>query len=312
MPANTQASGRPPVTVFGGSGFLGRRIVERLLQRDQPVRAASRHPGRVSRLFSARATVPEAVEADILDAGRLSAAVAGAHSVVNAVSLYVEHGEATFERVHVEAAGALAGAARQAGVARFIQISGLGSDPRSDSKYIRARGRGEEAVERAFPGATIVRPAIMAGPDDALLTTIARLVRLLPVYPLFGHGDTKLQPAHVEDVAEAVARLASGEHADAAHRFECAGPHVYSYRELVARVAELLGARTRLVPMPFAGWTVLAGAAELLPGAPLTRNQVELMRHDNVATAGRPGFATLGIVPRDIEDVIRTLAQPAG
>lgn len=295
-------------TVFGGSGFLGRRVVLRLLERHCTVRAASRHPERVSRHFSSSTRVPEAVEADVLDTTQLSPVVAGAHTVVNAVSLYLEHGELTFERVHVEAAGDLAEASRQAGVERFIQISGIGSDPLSDSKYIRARGRGEEAVKRAFPGAIIVRPAVMAGPDDALLTSIVRLVRILPVYPLFGDGVTKLQPAHVEDVAEAVARLASAQNGSAASVFECAGPRVYSYRELVGRIAGLLQVRTRLMPMPFAVWSVLAAAAELVPGAPLTRNQIELMRRDNVAAAGLPGFEALGIEPRGVEEVIRMIS----
>jgi NADH dehydrogenase len=295
-------------TVFGGSGFLGRRIVERLLERDQIVRAASRHPGRVSRYFSSRPMIPDAIEADVLDTAQRSAAIAGGHVVVNAVSLYVEHGELTFERVHVEAAGDLAKASRRAGVSRFIQISGIGSDPLSDSKYIRARGRGEEAVKQAFPGAIIVRPAVMAGPDDAFLTTIVRLVRRLPIYPLFGDGSTKLQPAYVEDVAEAVARLASAGRGDAASVFECAGPRVYSYRELVERIALLLQARTMLMPMPFAVWTALATAAEFVPGAPLTRNQIELMRSDNVAAAGLPGFEALGIEPRGVEEVLRMIA----
>lgn len=296
------------VTVFGGSGFLGRRIVERLLARGHIVRAASRHPAGVHRHFSSSTRLPEAIEADVLDTAHLSAAVEGVDTVVNAVSLYVEHGEQTFERVHVEAAGDLAEASRQAGVGRFIQISGIGSDPLSDSKYIRARGRGEEAVKAAFPSAMIVRPAVMVGHDDAFLTTIVRLVRLLPIYPLFGDGGTKLQPAYVEDVAEAVARLAFVHNGGTARVFECAGPRVYSYRELVERVARLLQVRTRLMPMPFGVWAVLAAAVELVPGVPLTRNQIELMRHDNVADVDLPGFEALGIEPRRVDDVVRTIA----
>jgi len=176
------------VTVFGGTGFVGRRIVSRLVDKGIDVRAVSRHP-RKNKLDNRADQRPfQQIEADILDPSSIVAAVAGSRAVVNAVSLYVERGKETFERVHVEAAAALATASRDAGVERFIQISGIGSDSKSRSNYIRARGCGEDVVKTAFPGAVIVRPAVMAGPDDAFITTIVRLVRLLPIYPLFGRG----------------------------------------------------------------------------------------------------------------------------
>ncbi|CAN7576688.1 complex I NDUFA9 subunit family protein [Pararhizobium sp. LjRoot255] len=299
------------VTVFGGTGFVGRRIVSRLVDKGIDVRAVSRHP-RKNKLDNRADQRPfQQIEADILDPSSIAAAVAGSRAVVNAVSLYVERGKETFERVHVEAAAALATAARDAGVERFIQISGIGSDSKSRSNYIRARGRGEDVVKTAFPGAVIVRPAVMAGPDDAFITTIVRLVRLLPIYPLFGEGGTRLQPVHVEDVAEAVSRLASGQNTTGALIFECAGPRIYSYRELVQEVATQLKARVRLVPVPFAVWSLLATAAEFLPAAPLTRNQVDLMRRDNVAASDLPGLEELGIQPRGIEEVVHMIAHEA-
>lgn len=215
------------VTVFGGTGFLGQRIVSRLLDKAVDVRAASRHPHKISGGASGKWPFQQ-IEADILDPSSIAAAVVGSRAVVNAVSLYVERGEQTFERVHVKAATDLATASRDAGAERFVQISGIGSDPQSRSNYIRARGRGEEVVKAAFPGAIIVRPAVMAGPGDTFITTIARLVRLLPIYPLFGDGRTRLQPVHVEDVAEAVTRLAAGQNATSASIFECAGPRIVS------------------------------------------------------------------------------------
>ncbi len=295
------------VTVFGGTGFLGRRIVSRLLDKAIEVRAVSRHPHK-NKLDSASGKRPsQQIEADILDPSSIAAAVVGSRAVVNAVSLYVERGEQTFERVHVEAAADLATASRDAGVERFVQISGIGSDPKSRSNYIRARGRGEEVVKAAFPGAVIVRPAVMAGPDDVFITTIARLVRLLPIYPLFGEGGTRLQPVHVEDVAEAVSRLASGQNSTHASIFECAGPRIYSYRELVREIATQLKAPIRLVPVPFAVWSILATAAEFLPAVPLTRNQVDLMRRDNVAANDLPGLEELGIQSRRIEEVVQMI-----
>lgn len=293
-------------TVFGGSGFLGRRIVKQLLDHGAAVRAASRHSTH-TRHQQVHGGSLSAVKADILDQEQVAAAVSGASTVINAVSLYTEHGDVTFERVHVEAASRLAAAARDAGAVRYIQISGIGSNPRSASAYIRARGQGEEAVEAAFPNAVIVRPAVMTGSDDAFLTTIVRLLRILPAYPLFGSGDTRLQPAFVEDVAEAIARLASGEGDSQACLFEFGGPRVYSYRELVEEISRLLGVRVRLMPVPFRAWHVLAIVAERVPGAPLTRNQVELMQIDNVAE--RSGFRELGIEPHDIDVVVQAIRE---
>ncbi|MCA1444256.1 complex I NDUFA9 subunit family protein [Ensifer sp. IC4062] len=299
------------VTVFGGTGFLGRRIVSSLLDKAVVVRAVSRHPHK-TKLDNASGKRPsQQVEADIMDPSSMAATVVGSRAVVNAVSLYVEHGEQTFERVHVEAAADLAAASRDAGVERFIQISGIGSNARSLSPYIRARGRGEEAIKAAFPGAVIVRPAVMTGPDDAFITTIARLVRLLPIYPLFGDGSTRLQPVYVEDVAEAVSRLALGQNSTDASIFECAGPRIYSYRELVREIAMQLNVRARTVPVPFAVWTILATATEFLPAASLARNQVDLMRLDNVAAKDLPGLEELGIQSRGIEDVIRMIEHAA-
>ncbi|CAN7578679.1 complex I NDUFA9 subunit family protein [Phyllobacterium sp. LjRoot231] len=296
------------VTVFGGTGFLGRRIVRRLLEKDFTVRAASRHPERVAALFSSDARGPEAIRADILDPGSVALAVAGSHTVVNAVSLYVERGNLTFERVHVDAAADLAAASRNSKVEQFIQISGIGSDPRSESSYIRARGRGEHAVVSTFPS-VIIRPSVMTGPDDAFLMVLVRLIRLLPVYPLFGDGATRLQPVYVGDVAEAISCLIDRNDPGGSSIFEFGGPHVYTYEELLREIALQLDIRIRLTPMPFAVWNVLARVAEFFPGAPLTRNQIDLMRHDNVAAADLPGLSELNIVPRAIREVIRMIEQ---
>ncbi|AFL51039.1 uncharacterized protein YbjT (DUF2867 family) [Sinorhizobium fredii] len=309
QPGQDYSSGKNIVTVVGGTGFLGRRIVSRLLDRAVDVRAVSRHPHKDKSASGKRPS--QQIEADILDPSSIAAAVAGSRAVVNAVSLYVERGEQTFERVHVEAAADLATASRHAGVEMFVQISGIGADPKSRSNYIRARGRGEEVVKAAFPGAVIVRPAVMAGPDDLFITTIARLVQILPIYPLFGEGGTRLQPVYVEDVAEAVSRLALGQHSTAASIFECAGPRIYSYRELVRQIASQLKARIVLVPVPFAVWGILATATEFLPAVSLTRNQVDLMRHDNVAAKDLPGLEELGIEPRGLEELIHMIDHKA-
>lgn len=295
------------VTVFGGTGFLGRRIVRHLRDRGFAVRVASRHPEGGRSLFGGAPARLDFVRADINDDRSVEAAVAGAFAAVNAVSLYVERGDQTFRSVHVEAAARLAGQAQRAGVARLVHISGIGADAASTSPYIRSRGEGESAVRDAFPTATILRSAVMFGPDDAFLTPILKMLRTFPAFPLFGDGQTRLQPSHVDDVAEAVARVLDAPDSDAT--YELGGPQVYAYEELLRRLAEHLGRRPVLVPVPFEAWQGLAFAAELLPRPPVTRNQIELMRIDNVASPDRPGFSALGIAPLGIMDFLTRRAE---
>jgi uncharacterized protein YbjT (DUF2867 family) len=293
------------VTVFGGTGFLGRRIVRHLRDRGFAAHVASRHPERARAAFGTELGL-HPVRADVHDDASVADAIAGAYGVVNAVSLYVEHGVETFHAVHVEAAARLARLARERGVERLLHVSGIGADPRSRSLYIRSRGEGEAAVGAAFPEAIILRPAVMFGPDDVFLTTILNLLRRLPAYPLFGRGRTRLQPAYVDDVAEAAARAL--ERAEApGMTFECGGPRVYSYAELLRSIAREAGLRPVLVPMPFAAWHILGFAAEFLPRPPLTRNQVELMEIDNVASPGAPGLRELSVAPRTVEEITREI-----
>lgn len=225
------------VTVFGGTGFLGQRVVQRLLERDFSVRVAVRHPERIAALFPALHL--DAIQADVNDDRSVAAAVGGVEGVVNAVSLYAESGSQTFHSVHVEAATQVARLAREAGVGRLIHVSGIGADAGSASPYIRSRGKGEKAVREAFPAATLIRPSIMFGRGDAFLIPIARMLRRLPVFPLFGQGQTQLQPAYVEDVADAIARVM--QNAQSLMCYELGGPRVYTYRSLLEVIARHLG-----------------------------------------------------------------------
>ena len=293
---------RGKVTVFGGTGFLGRRVVQRLLERDFSVRVAARHPERTAGLFPDVQLGIEAIHADVNDDRSVAAAVAGVEGVVNAVSLYVESGPQTFHSVHVEAATRVARLAREAGVERFIHVSGIGSDAGSASPYIRSRGEGEKVVREAFPAATLIRPSVMFGRGDAFLIPLARMLRRLPVFPLFGRGQTQLQPAHVEDVAAAIARVMQNTSSPLC--YELGGPRVYTYRSVLEVIARHLGKKPLLVPMPFGLWDALASGAEMLPEPPLTRNQVGLMQLDNVASPGVPGFSDLGISSTSLEDVL--------
>ncbi len=296
------------VAVFGGTGFLGRRVVRHLLDKAFSVRVVSRHPE-----THAGAPVQQhsaSVFADIHDEPSVVRAIDGAHGVVNAVSLYVERGTETFDAVHVAGARRLARLAKRLGVQRLVQVSGIGADPKSASLYVRKRGEGELAVRAEFPGAIIVRPAVMFGPDDAFLTTLIRLLKLLPVYPMFGSGKTRLQPAYVEDVGEAIARcLEAGGASDTI--YELGGPRIYTYEDLLRTIGDRLKRRLILVPVPFAAWHALARMAELLPKPALTRNQVELMQIDTTASTGMPGFGTLGIAPLPIDHVLDQIAPRA-
>jgi uncharacterized protein YbjT (DUF2867 family) len=297
--SRSAARHRRLITVFGGTGFLGRRIVRHLLDRGFQVRSASRHPERLGSASQSDARL-ETTTADIHDETSVAGALSGAFGAVNAVSLYVERGRVTFDAVHVEAAARVAHLARASGVERLIHVSGIGADPASSSPYIAARGRGEIAVRHSFPGAIFIRPAVMFGPDDVFLTTVVRLLRILPIYPMFGRGETKLQPIYVEDVAEGIARVFSGAGGSVAS-YEFAGARVYTYKDLLRTVADRIGARPRLVPLPFALWQILALGAEFLPGSPLTRNQIALMQHDNVPAVDCPGLSNLDITPTEID-----------
>jgi NADH dehydrogenase len=249
-----------------------------------------------------------AVRVDIRERQSIAAALEGAFGVINAVSLYVEQGTDTFHAVHVAGAERVAEEARKAGVQRLVQISGIGADAASSSPYIQARGQGEQAVRAAFANASVIRPAVMFGPDDAFLNTLVQLLRRLAVYPMFGRGNTRLQPAHVEDVGEAVAVVMERTPAGAI-TVECGGPRVYTYEELLRTIADVAKVKRMFMPVPFAAWHGLARVAEMLPGAPVTRNQVELMEIDTVVSGKFPGFVDLGISPKGMEETLQAILR---
>jgi uncharacterized protein YbjT (DUF2867 family) len=290
------------VTVFGGTGFLGRRVVQHLCESGATVRIVSRHPRQ------AEGDNVKQIAADAHDERSVEAAVAGADGVVNAISLYVEHGNETFHSVHVEAAARIASVARRVGAKRLVHLSGIGADAASPSPYIRSRGEGEAAVQAAFPGAVIVRPAVLFAPDDGFLTTILRLLRVLPAYPIFGDGRTPLQPVYADDVAAAITQVLR-QSKKPYPIYELAGPRVYSYEELVRTIARSAGLRPVLMRTPFAFWDAVAGLAEILARPPLTRNQVELMQIDTTASDNLPGFRELGISPRSLEDELEAMLR---
>ena len=193
------------VAVFGGSGFLGREVVRALIGSGHSVCIAVRDPARARHIQGFdEPSRTNFVRADVTDEGSVSKALSGASTAVNVVAAYVEKGGITYSAIHEEGAKIVAQQAANAGLACLVHVSGIGSNPRSKSKYIRSRGKGEQLVEEAFPGAVIVRPSVMFGPNDAFLNTLDQVSRVLPALPAFGKGRTRLQPVFVEDVAAAI------------------------------------------------------------------------------------------------------------
>jgi NADH dehydrogenase len=291
---------------WGGTGFLGRRIVRHLRLHGFCVRIASRHPERDHALLGPDDPKLRSIKADVHDEEAVSAALADAYGAVNAVSLYVEHGRETYHSVHVESAQRVAAQAKRAGVKRFVHVSGIGADPHSQSLYIRKRGEGELAVRGAFADAVLIRPAVMFGSDDAFLTTILKLLKRFPIYPMFGKGQTRLQPVYVEDVGRAIAKMLQRAQTRPLI-FECGGPRVYSYQEFLRTVASAADIKPTLILVPFAAWHALAWIAEMLPNPPIARSQVELIQIDSTSRPDIPGLRDLGISPHSIEEILQDI-----
>jgi NADH dehydrogenase len=295
--------GQKVATVFGGSGFIGRYVVQRLAQQDWVVRVAVTDPAG-ARFLLTQGRVGQIVPlaASVTDEAAAAQAVAGASLVVNLVGILFERRPGDFQRIQAEGAGRVARLAAAAGVARLVHVSAIGADPASPSAYGRSKGEGEQAVRAAFPGAVILRPSLVFGPEDGFFNRFASLSRLLPFMPVIS-GETRFQPVYVGDVAEAV--LAAAERADATGRtYELGGPRVASFRDLLRYVLEATGQRKPLIGIPPGIAALQARLGEFLPNPPLTRDQLLMLGRDNVVAAEMPGLAALGITPKAMEAVV--------
>lgn len=294
---------RKVATVFGGSGFIGRYVVQRLAHRDYIVRVAVTDPGG-ARFLQTQGRVAQIVPlaANVTDEGAVARAVAGADLVVNLVGILHERRKGDFQRLMGEGAGRVARLAAAAEVERLVHISAIGADPESPSAYGRAKAEGEQAVRAAFPQATILRPSIVFGPEDQFFNRFGRLARMLPVMPVIA-GSTRFQPVYVGDVADAV--IAAAEREDAQGRtYELGGPQVLSFRELLRFVLTATGHRKPLVDVPVGLARLQAAFSEFLPSPPLTRDQLLMLQRDNVVAEGAPGLRDLGIQPKALEAVV--------
>lgn len=294
------------ITVFGGSGFIGRHLVQRLARRGWIIRVAVRHPD--SALFlkpfgDVGQITP--IPASLRHEGSVRAAVAGADAVVNLVGILYERGRQRFDAIHAQGARLVAETAKAAGATRLVQMSALGADSTSPADYARSKAAGEAAAATAFPGASIVRPSVVFGPEDDFFNRFAALARISPVLPLIGGGHTRFQPVYVGDVADAMVRMLESD-AARGRTYELGGPRIYSFRELMELTLQATGRRRLLVPLPFWAASLQAAFFELLPKPPLTRDQVRLLQRDNVVTTGMPGLAELGITPTAAELIIPT------
>lgn len=292
------------VTVFGGSGFIGRYVVKRLAARGDVVRVAVRDPAAAAFLKPMGAVgqvVPMRV--NITDGAAVAEAVGGADVVINLVGILYETARQGFDAVQARAPEILASAARAAGVETFVHVSAIGADPASASLYARTKAAGEAAVRRHYPSARILRPSIVFGPEDDFFNRFARMAQLLPVLPLIGGGHTKFQPVYVGDVADAVVR-AVDDPAAAGMTYELGGPRVATFRELLETMFRETGRSRPLVTLPFWAARIQALFLEKLPVPMLTRDQVALLERDNVAASSAPGLAALGITPTPMEAIL--------
>jgi NADH dehydrogenase len=295
------------VTVFGGSGFLGRSVVRALCKRDYRVRVGVRRPELAGHLQPlGRVGQIHAVQANLRYPASIEAAMRGADIAINLVGILAEGGAQTFDAVQAQGAGAVAKAAAAAG-ARMVHVSAIGADENSSSRYARSKAAGEKAVLSAVPSATVLRPSVVFGPEDEFTNRFAALAQVSPALPLIGGGATKLQPVYVGDIATAVADAVDGKTRPGA-TYELGGPEVLTMREIMEIILLTTGRRRMLLSLPFGLAKLQALFLQFAPGPlQLTPDQVELLRGDHVvseaAKAAGLTLEGLGIVPDSLQAI---------
>ena len=298
------------VTVFGGSGFVGSQAVRALARKGLRVRVAVRNPGRGYRLrMLGDVGQIEVTQANVRDADSVARALDGAEACVNAVAVLYESGRQKFDALHVEGARSIAETARAAGVTRFTHISAIGAAADSPAAYGRTKAAGEAAVRAAIPGAVILRPSVVFGPEDQFFNRFAEMAMLSPALPLIGGGHTRFQPVFVGDVAGAVAESVTDPSA-AGRTYELGGPGVYSFKDLMELLLADIRRQRLLVTVPFGLAGLLGKMGDLmtvLPIAPwITSDQVALLKRDNIVAAGALGLKDLGVTPSPMEPILPT------
>jgi len=294
------------VAILGGSGFIGRYIVKRLAERGDVLAVGARHAAS-AKFLKLKGDVGQVglLNITIEDEALLPAFLAGNDTVINCVGILRESASRTFDRLHHTAPARLARLAREAGAQRLIHISAIGADPRATSAYARSKAAGEQAVRDAFPTATILRPSIVFGPEDQFFNRFAALAMVSPALPLVGGGLTRFQPVYVGDVASAAVRSID-DPAGAGRTYELGGPKVYTFRQLIELLLEEIRRKRLLIDIPFGTASLQARLMAILPSPPLTPDQVELLKRDNIVSSGALTLATLGITPTALEAILPT------
>jgi len=291
---------------LGGSGFIGRYVVKRLAARGEvvPVGCRNAEEAKFLRTMGDVGQV-EPLNVTIDDEVLLPAFLAGSGAVVNCVGILRESGSQTFERVHHIGPARIARFARDAGVERFVHISAIGADPRSPSAYARTKGAGEAALRDAFPTVTILRPSVVFGPEDQFFNRFASMAMISPVLPLIGGGKTRFQPIYVGDVADAVIKCLD-DPATAGRTYELGGPKIYTFRELLELLLREIRRKRWFIDLPFGLAELQAKLMSILPNPPITSDQVELLKRDNIVSPGALTLASLGITPTPVEAIVPT------
>jgi len=291
------------VTVFGGAGFIGRHIVQRLAAAGHSIRIAGRDTERAARLCTMGGVGQiTPVAASVTDEVSSARAVAGADIVINLVGILFESRAGDFQRIQAEGAGRVARLAAAAGAKQVLHLSAIGADAGSPSLYAQTKAAGEAAVLAAFPGAIILRPSVVFGPDDQFFNRFAGLAAMLPFMPVVA-GDTRFQPVYVGDVADA-AMAALSDPSAAGKVFELGGPRVMSMRQVLRYILDVTGRRRPMIALPEGFVRLQARLGELLPTPPLTRDQLILLGKDNVVSPNASGFQALGIEPKAVEAIV--------
>ena len=295
------------VTVFGGSGFLGRHVVRALAQQQYRIRVAVRRPDLCGHLRPmGRVGQIHAVQANLRFPDSVAAAVRDADAVINLVGILFERGSQDFEAVHVKGAQAVAQAAKDIG-ANLVHVSAIGADEISTSSYAQSKAEGEKLVLAAVPGATIMRPSIAFGPEDDFFNRFAALARMTPALPLPGGGSTRFQPVFAGDIGRAIAKAVDGGTKPGAI-YELGGPDVRSFKQLMQFTLATIHRQRLLVPLPFGLMKLQAAVLQFAPKPPITPDQVELLKTDNVVSdAARNDGRTLeslGIIPESMDAIV--------
>lgn len=295
------------VTIFGGSGFIGRYAVRALAERGWRIRVAVRRPDLAYHLQPlGRVGQIHAVQANLRYPDSLMRAAEDSAAIVNLVGILHQSGSQTFEAVQAAGAGAVARAAAEAD-ASLVHVSAIGADAKSESIYARTKAAGEEAVLGAVPNAIVLRPSLVFGPEDDFFNRFAAMARFLPALPLIGGGHTLFQPVFVGDIANSIVATVEG-HAKPHTIYELGGPEIKTFRELMELMLREIGRKRMLVPLPFAVAKLQALILEMLPGKLLTRDQVKLLKTDNVvskkAEREERTLKAIGITPTSLEAIL--------